>query len=47
MNTILPLRHFIPDVEARVWSDGRIYMYGSCDLPGSNAYCSYEYRVFS
>jgi hypothetical protein len=47
VNPILPLRHFIPDVEARVWSDGRIHLYGSCDLPGSNAYCSYEYRVFS
>jgi hypothetical protein len=47
VNPILPLGHFIPDVEARVWSDGRLYLYGSCDLPGNTAYCSYQYRVFS
>jgi len=47
MNPILSLRLFIPDVEARVWDDGRIYLYGSCDLQGNTSYCSSEYHVFS
>ena len=47
MNPILPLRYFIPDVEARVWGDGRVYLYGSPDLQGNTSYCSCEYRVFS
>lgn len=47
MNPILPLQHFVPDVEARVWQDGRIYLYGSYDISGATSYCSYEYHVFS
>lgn len=47
MNPILPVQHFVPDVEARVWSDGRITLYGSYDITGGTSYCSYEYRVFS
>lgn len=31
MNPILPIQHFVPDVEARQWNDGRIYLYGSYD----------------
>ena len=47
MNPILPLQHFVPDVEARQWQDGRMYLYGSYDLSGGTTYCSYEYHVFS
>ena len=47
MNPILPLQHFVPDVEARQWSDGRIYLYGSYDISGATTYCSYEHHVFS
>ena len=47
MNPILPLHHFVPDVEARQWDDGRLYLYGSYDVAGDNTYCSDEYRVFS
>jgi hypothetical protein len=47
MNPILPLQYFIPDVEARTWSDGRLYCYGSQDIGGNFGYCSHTYRVFS
>lgn len=47
MNPILPVQYFVPDVEARQWSDGRIYLYGSLDISGRTSYCSWEYRVFS
>lgn len=47
MNPILPIEHFVPDVEARVWQDGRIYLYGSYDIAGDSRYCSREYHVFS
>lgn len=47
MNPILPLEHFVPDAEPRVWSDGRVYIYGSYDLSGDVAFCSNQYRVFS
>jgi hypothetical protein len=47
MNPILPPQHFVPDVEARQWSDGRMYLYGSYDLSGRTSYCSWEYHVFS
>ncbi len=47
MNPILPLHHFIPDVEARTWGDGRIYLYGSMDRCGVMDYCSDVYHVFS
>lgn len=47
MNPILPSCYYVPDVEARVWLDGRVYLYGSLDQAGQNQYCSREYRVFS
>lgn len=47
MNPILPLKHFIPDVEARVWNDGRLYLYGSMDVKNHMDYCSHFHKVFS
>lgn len=47
MNPILPVQHFVPDVEARQWQDGRMYLYGSYDLSGGTTYCSSEYHTFS
>jgi beta-xylosidase len=47
MNPLLPVQFHIPDVEARVMPDGRLYVYGSYDKPEYNTYCSHEYRVFS
>ncbi|MBE7056485.1 MAG: xylosidase [Ruminococcaceae bacterium] len=47
VNPLLPLEYFIPDVEAHVWNDGRIYLYGSKDIAGEKTYCSREYHVFS
>lgn len=46
MNPILPPQFYIPDVEARQWEDGIVYLYGSSDKGGENAYCSQEYHVF-
>lgn len=46
MNPILESRFYIPDVEARQWDDGKVYLYGSMDISGNNAYCSQEYAVF-
>ena len=47
MNPILQVKHFVPDVEARQWKDGRMYIYGSYDISGNTSYCSNEYHVFS
>ena len=47
MNPILPNNYFTPDVEAKVWKDGKLYLYGSNDISGNDAYCSYCYNVFS
>lgn len=47
MNPLLPLEYFVPDGEPHVMSDGRLYLYGSLDVPGRQDYCSDEYRVFS
>lgn len=47
MNPILPLCEHVPDVEAKVFSDGKVYLYGSYDLPGNSDYCSRDYYVFS
>ena len=47
MNPILSSRYYIPDVEARQWEDGRVYLYGSNDKCGHNEYCSKKYHVFS
>lgn len=47
MNPLLPRQYFVPDAEAHVMPDGRLYLYGSLDRSGSLTYCSHEYRVFS
>ena len=47
MNPILPNQYHVPDVEARQWQDGRMYLYGSMDVSGDLYYCSKEYHVFS
>lgn len=47
MNPILPKEHFVPDGEARVMPDGRLYLYGSYDISGSGEYCSEVLHVFS
>ena len=47
MNPILPAEYLIPDVEAHVMPDGRLYLYGSQDLYEKDLWCSCEYRVFS
>ncbi|MBP3323606.1 MAG: family 43 glycosylhydrolase [Clostridia bacterium] len=46
MNPILNEKYFVPDCEARVMPDGRLYIYGSWDIPG-NGYCSRELHLFS
>ncbi len=46
-NPLLPPDVFVPDAEAHVWADGRIYLYGSRDLPGHGEYCSDAYHVWS
>ena len=38
---------FVPDVEAHVWNDGRIYLYGSFDIQGRKGYCSNRHHVYS
>lgn len=47
MNPALPRQHFVPDSEARVMPDGRLYVYGSYDTCGNNGYCSDVLHVFS
>lgn len=47
MNPVLPREHFVPDSEARVMPDGRLYVYGSYDLSGNMSYCSDVLHVFS
>lgn len=47
MNPALPLGHFVPDAEARSLDDGRVFVYGSYDIPGDRFYCSREYHAFS
>lgn len=46
-NPILNHDTFVPDVEAHVWEDGRMYLYGSFDAQGRMSYCSDEYHVYS
>lgn len=46
MNPFLPLYHYVPDGEPRVFGD-RVYLYGSYDVACKNDYCSRTYRVFS
>lgn len=45
-NPILPLEHHVPDGEAHVMSDGKLYVYGSYDAH-PDRYCSDQYRVIS
>ena len=47
MNPILHPQTFVPDVEAHVWNDGRMYLYGSLDIAGKKDYCCGEYHVYS
>ncbi len=46
-NPILPPDVFVPDAEAHVWADGRLYIYGSYDIEGADTYCSNRYHVYS
>ncbi len=45
-NPILPLEHHVPDGEAHVMPDGKLYIYGSYDNR-DDVYCSEEYHVVS
>ncbi len=45
-NPILPLKYYVPDSEAHVMPDGRLYIYGSYDKR-QEGYCSNIYRVVS
>ncbi len=47
MNPLFDLSYHIPDGEAHVMPDGRLYVYGSWDKPPFAAFCSDEYTVFS
>jgi arabinoxylan arabinofuranohydrolase len=47
MNPFLENHYYVPDAEAHVWQDGRLYIYGSYDLRGADSYCSTQYHVFS
>ena len=47
MNPLLPDNCFLPDAEAHVMSDGRLYIYGSWDISGNAEYCSREVHCFS
>ncbi|AJG98226.1 xylosidase [Clostridium beijerinckii] len=46
-NPVLPTYLHIPDSEAHIMPDGRVYVYGSWDQYDEDVYCSKEYRVFS
>ena len=46
-NPILPDGICMPDVEAHVWEDGRMYLYGSFDHQGIQTYCSDVHHVYS
>ena len=45
-NPIVPAGVYFADPSARVWSDGKLYVYGSKD-ESPNYYCSYNYDVLS
>lgn len=47
MNPLFDRRLFVPDGEAHVMPDGRLYVYGSLDRSGAAAYCSGQYHVLS
>lgn len=45
-NPVLAPDIYVPDPEAHVVSDGRLFVYGSLDGPGEE-YCSDQYRPVS
>lgn len=45
-NPYLPLNYCIPDGEPHVFGD-RVYVYGSHDKEGGDAFCTLDYEVFS
>lgn len=45
-NPVFPVNLHIPDAEAHIMPDKRVYVYGSWDQE-ENIFCSKEYRVFS
>lgn len=45
-NPIVPPGIYIADPTARVWDDGKIYVYGSCD-EHPNYYCSWHYDILA
>jgi len=45
-NPIVPTGVYMADPTARVWDDGRLYIYGSVD-ESTDYYCSYRYHVLS
>lgn len=45
-NPFLPLWEYIPDGEPRVFGD-RVYLYGSHDRAGSDAFCDFKLKVWS
>lgn len=45
-NPISPPGVYIADPSARVWKDGKLYIYGSLD-ESTNYYCSYRHHVLS
>lgn len=45
-NPYLPLGEYVPDGETHVY-DGRVYVYGSHDAPGSKVYCPGHYVTWS
>lgn len=47
MNPLLPENCFMPDAEARVMPDGRLYLYGSWDISAGSEYCSNVMHCFS
>lgn len=47
MNPLFDHRLFIPDGEAHVMRDGRLYVYGSMDVENRQDYCSTDYHVLS
>lgn len=47
MNPLFDHQLFIPDGEAHVMPDGRLYVYGSMDIGDQQSYCSTSYHVLS
>ncbi len=47
MNPLFDRKLFVPDGEAHVMPDGRLYVYGSIDHSGSKTYCGEYYHVVS